>query len=77
MIIRQYNQLKRGTTFDKDSKRSFKKIFNVYLLLRDRDRARAWEGQPEEETQNLKQAPGSEMSAQSWTRGWNTQTVRS
>ena len=31
----------------------------------------------ERETQNLKQTPGSELSAQSLTRGSNSQTVRS
>ena len=35
------------------------------------------EGQRERETQNQKQAPGSELSAQSPTRGSNSQTVRS
>ena len=35
------------------------------------------EGQRERETQNLKQAPGSELSAQSPTRGSNPQTARS
>uniref|UniRef100_A0A8C9KKS5 Orn/DAP/Arg decarboxylase 2 N-terminal domain-containing protein n=1 Tax=Panthera tigris altaica TaxID=74533 RepID=A0A8C9KKS5_PANTA len=34
-------------------------------------------GQRERETQNRKQAPGSEPSAQSPTRGWNSRTVRS
>ena len=34
-------------------------------------------GQRERETQNVKQAPGSELSAQSPTRGSNAQTMRS
>ena len=38
-------------------------FFNVYLFLRDRDRARVGEGQREREAQNLKEAPGSELSA--------------
>ena len=38
---------------------------------------RAQVGQRERETQNLKQAPGSELSAQSPMRGSNPQTVRS
>ena len=52
---------------------------NVCLFLRERDRARVWEGQRERgrETQNLKQAPGSELSAQSLTQGSNSRTVRS
>ena len=48
-------------------------FFNVYLFLRERDReteterereAQEGKGQRERETQNLKQAPGSELSAQ-------------
>ena len=52
-------------------------FFNVYLFLRERVRARVGEGQIERETQNQKQAPGSELSAQSLTRGWNSRTSRS
>ena len=33
--------------------------------------------QRERGTQNVKQAPGSELSAQSWTQGSNSQAVRS
>ena len=47
----------------------------MFLLLRDR--ARAGEGQRDRETQNPKQAPGSDLSAQSLTRGSNSQTTRS
>ena len=59
-----------------------KKIFfNVYLFLRERERERererAGEGQRQMETQNLKQAPGSELSAQRLTWGSNPQTMRS
>ena len=43
----------------------FKNVFNVYLFLRERERA--GEGQRERETQNLKQAPGSKLSARSPT----------
>ena len=52
-------------------------FFDIYLFLIDRDRVRAGEGQREGETQNPKQAPGSEPSAQSPTWGSNSQTVRS
>ena len=41
------------------------KILMFILLLRERDRAPAGEGQSERETQNPKQGPGSELSAQS------------
>ena len=55
------------------------KIFNICLFLRDR--ARAGEGWREKVggggTQNPKQAPGSELSAQSSTWGWNSWTTRS
>ena len=42
-----------------------------------RDSAQAGEGQRERETQNPKQAPGSELSAQSPTWGSNSWTTRS
>ena len=50
-------------------------IFYMYLFLRDR--AQVGEGQKENETKNLKQAQGSELSAQSPTWGSNPLTVRS
>ena len=43
----------------------------------ERDKVWAGEGQRERETQNPKQTSGSELSAQSPTRGSNSQTVRS
>ena len=53
----------------------------VRVVGRERERAstraQAGEGQRERETQNLKQASGSELSAQSPMRGWNSRTVRS
>ena len=50
---------------------TLKKIFfNVYLFLRERERE-IGEGQRETETQNPKQAPGSELSTQSPTWGSN------
>ena len=54
-------------------------VFNVYVFLRqrERDRMRVGEGQRERETQNLKQAPGSELSAQSPMQGSNAGTMRS
>ena len=54
-------------------------FFNVFIfyILRDRDRALVGEGQRERDTQSLKQAPGSELSAQSPTWGSNPRTVRS
>ena len=39
-------------------------FFNVLFILRERERERAEEGEIEREDQNLKQAPGSELSAQ-------------
>ena len=44
---------------------------------REREQAQAGEEQGEREIQNLKQAPGSELSAQSPMWGWNPRTVRS
>ena len=54
-------------------------IFNVYLCLRETERQsmRGGGAERERETQNPKQAPGSELSAQSRMRGSNSQTVRS
>ena len=46
-----------------------------YFWERERDRARVVEG-AERETQNSKQAAGSELSAQSPRQGWNLQTGR-
>ena len=43
---------------------------------RERETEHEWGG-AERETQNTKQAPGSELSAQSPTQGLNSQTVRS
>ena len=50
----------------------------LFLRKRERERERAWmgEGQRERETQDLKQAPGSELSVQGPTQGLNPQTVR-
>ena len=52
-------------------------FFRIYLFLRDRAREGVGEGQRERETQNPKQAPGSELSAQSPMLGSNSQTRRS
>ena len=49
----------------------------LFIFGTERDRAWTGEGQRERETQNRKQAPGSEPSAQSPTRGSNSQTARS
>ena len=50
-----------------------RKIKCFFLFLRDR--VQAGKGQKERKTQNPKQAPGSELSAQSLTWGSNPQTV--
>ena len=49
----------------------------LFIFGTERDRAWTGEGQRERETQNRKQAPGSEPSAQSLMRGSNSRTVRS
>ena len=49
----------------------------LFIFETERDRAWAGEGQRERETQNRKQVPGSELSAQSPTRGSNPRTMRS
>ena len=56
----------------------FKKKFNVYLFLRETETetVQVVEGaERERETQDSKQAPGSELSAQSPTRGSNPRTA--
>ena len=58
-------------------------FFNVHLFLRERkrgrerERAEAGKGHRERETQNLKQAPGSELSEHSLMWGLNSRTARS
>ena len=53
-------------------------FFDVYFIFeRETQRASRGGAERERETQNLKQAPGSELSAQSPTWGSNSQTVRS
>ena len=47
------------------------------MFIFERDRVQVGEGQREWETQNPKQAPGSELSAQSPKRGLNPQTMTS
>ena len=49
----------------------------MFLSEKERDRVQAGEGQRERETQNPKQAPGSELSAQSPMRVSNSRTMRS
>ena len=59
----------------------FFNFFNVYLFLTERERERERMGgegaERQRETQNPKQAPGSKLSAQSLTRGLNSQSMRS
>ena len=50
------------------------KNFLMFIYFWERDRVRAWEEQRERETQNLKQAPGSELSAHSPRQGSNSWT---
>ena len=49
----------------------------IFIFVCERDRAWVGQGQRQKETQNLKQLPGSELSAQSLTQGSNSQTMRS
>ena len=54
-----------------------KKIFLcLFIFERQRDRAQAGVEWRERGTQNLKQAPGSKLSAQGLTQGSNSQTDR-
>ena len=47
------------------------------LFILERETGQVGQGQRERESQNRKQAPGSELSAQSWMRGSNSQAMRS
>ena len=53
------------------------KHFLMFIYFFERERQQGRWGQRERETQNPKQAPGSELSAQSPTQDLNSQTVRS
>ena len=44
----------------------------IFERERERERVQAGEGKRERETQNPKQAPGSELSAQSWRQDSNS-----
>ena len=68
MIRRPPRSTHRGTLFP---------YTTLFRSGTERDRAWTGEGQRERETQNRKQAPGSESSAQSPTRGSNSRTARS
>ena len=65
----------------KDACFNFFYIFFKFLFIfkreTDRDRVAGVKGQTEREAQNLKHAPGSELSAQSPMQGLNSRTVRS
>ena len=54
-------------------------FFNVYIFEREKEGASMSRGGAERvrETHNLKEAPVSELSAQSLTRALNSQTARS
>ena len=64
-----YCRVKRVNTAKDLLKKNF---FYVCSFLKERDRAQAGVGRRERGTQNLKQAPGSELSAQSPTWGSNS-----
>ena len=49
----------------------------MFIFKRERQSMNGHGAETEKETQNPKQAPGSELSAQSATQGWNSETVRS
>ena len=52
-------------------------FFDIYFSLRERETDRERGRGRKRGRQNLKQPPGSELSAQSWTWGLNSQTTRS
>ena len=53
-------------------------FLHLFSFERHRETEHKWgEGQREKDTENPKQAPGSELTAQSLTRDSNSQTMRS
>ena len=87
-VARRYPRKALESLFLKEHFSFFFNFVNVYLFLRERERERErgrdretecelGKRQRKRETQNLKQAPGPELSAQSPTWGSNPQTVRS
>ena len=50
-------------------------LFFMFVLFFRERQSTSWEGQRERETQNPKQAPGSELSTQSPSQGWNSLMV--
>ena len=78
-LVDQYSKPHRlRNRFFSLKKKFFFNVF-IYFWKRERERDRAWaEEEPRErETQNLKQAPGSELSGQSLMWSSNSGTVRS
>ena len=69
-----YPGLSRNPGGSQDGNFFFKRF---YLFLRQGETEHEQGRVRERETQNLKQAPGSELSAQSPTRGSNSRTARS
>ena len=66
-----------GSVFTGPVSRPVSVFFFKIVFIFERDRQRSGKGQSlERETQNRKQALGSELSAQSPTWGWNPRTVR-
>ena len=63
--------------FMMQNEQSLKFFYYIYLSLIEGDRTQVGKGQREKVTQNQKQAPGLELSAQGLTCGSNSQTVRS
>ena len=56
---------------------TFKKKFFLSLFLKEKESVSGGGAERERETQNQKWPPGSELSAQSLTQGFNSQTARS
>ena len=66
----------RSIDFNKNLKREGSLFFLMFIFERKRQSASGRGTERERETQNPKQAPGFELSAQNLTQGSNSQTVR-
>ena len=73
-LINEFNKV-AGYKINVQKSVYLKKIFLMFIF--ERETECEWGRGRERETQNPKQAPGSDLSAQSLMRGLNPQTVRS
>ena len=77
ILVEREHEWGRGTQGEGERIFFFNFLKCLLIFEREREQAQVEEGQRERETQNLKQAPDSELSAQNLTPGLISPTVRS